>query len=324
MARSALTAPAHIVLQRSPGQFGAGSSVSPDAAISLDYLGGGLLDHRMAFNKYNSLGNGALAAVVGWANGGFPAILDQAIASAPATGTGGIAPAANATSGTAMTLTTATTLTNGALITASALTTYPFATVIPASTVVIQSQMAYLTVGSRDLTAAYDPTNACTRLVAVTGVTSGAPAGGVFTVRGWDVYGQSMSENIIAPTGAATVNGQKAWKWIKSITPNFTDAHNYSVDVINAFGLHLAVDTAAYVDAWIAGTGYQTNPSVTGAATAVATATTGDVRGTLSLTPGGNRITVFITPSTARLMINPQGSATSGLSSIFGLTNFTN
>ncbi len=321
MARSALTAPAHVVLQRSPGQFGTASTVQPDSAISMDYLGGGLLDHRMPWNKYNSLGNGALAGVVGWANGMFPAVLDQTIANAPATTTGGVVAAANTTSGTAMTLSTATTLTNGVLVTAAALTTYPFGTVIPASTLVVQSQMSYSVVGIRDITAAYDPTNACTRALQVSGVTSGAPAGGVMLVKGFDIYGQPMTESIVAPTGAATVIGKKAWKWITSITPNFTDAHNYTVDVTNFFGLHLAVDTAAYVDAWIAGTGYTTNPSVTAAVTSVPSSTTGDVRGLLSLTPGSNRITVFVTPSNARLMINPNGGATSGLSGIFGLVN---
>ena len=314
MARTAFTAPGHRVLQRTALN---NANNSPDAAISLDYLGNGIIDHRMPYNLYTSLGNGALAGVVGWVDSSGPAILDQTIANAPATATGGVAAAANATSGTALTLTTATTLTNGALVTAAALTTFPFATVIPAGTVVIQSQATYLTVGARDITAAYDPTNACTRAVAVTGVTSGAPAGGTFTVAGWDYYGAPMHETIVAPTGAATVAGKKAWKWIASITPNFTDAHNYSVDVLNIFGLHLAVDTAAYVNEFVAGTGYTALPVVTGAVTATASATTGDVRGTITLTPGGNRITIFTDLSAARIMQGP----TSGLG-IFGQTQF--
>jgi hypothetical protein len=321
MARSAVTAPCHVVPQRNPGQFtGAASTVAPDSAPSHEYGGGGLLDARMPFNKFNALGNGALAAAVGWACGNFPAILDQTIASAPSAGTGGIAAAANVTNGTAMTLTSATTLTNGALITASALTTFPFGTVIPASTVVIQSQATYSKLGIRDITAAYDPTNACSRAIAVTGVAGGA--GGAFIVRGFDYYGQAMSETITATAGATTVNGKKAWKWITSITPQFTDAHNYSFDVLNIFGLHLAVDTAAYVDAWIAGSGFQTNPTVTAAdTTSPATATTGDVRGTISLTPAGNRITIFVTPSSGRLMTT---SANGGMNTgLFGVTNFT-
>jgi hypothetical protein len=322
MARNALTAPCHVVLQRNPGQFtNLTSTVQPDSAPSMVYGGGALLDHRMPFNKFNALGNGAMASVVGFANGAYPATLDQAIATAPAAGTGGIAPAANVTSGTPMTLTSATTLTNGALITASALTTMPFGTVIPKGTVVIQSQMAYSFLGLRDITAAYDPTNMCTRVIAGTGVASGT--GGAFIVRGWDVYGQPMSETITVGAGVNTVNGKKAWKWIASITPQFTDAHNYSFDVLNIFGLGLAVDTAAYVDAWVAGTGYTANPTVTAAdTTSPATATTGDVRGTWTFaTPGGNRLTVFVTPSSGRLMTT---SANGGMSTgLFGVTNFT-
>jgi hypothetical protein len=317
MARNALTAPCHVVSQRNAS----GNAASqPDSAVSMVYGGGGLLDHRMAFNKFNGLGNGAMASVVGFANGAYPATLDQTIANAPTAGTGGIAAPANVTSGTAMTLTTATSLTNGALVTPSALTTMPFGTVIPKGTVVIQSQMAYSTIGLRDITAAFDPTNMCTRVIAVTGVASGT--GGAFIVRGWDVYGQPMSETITAGAGVNTVNGKKAWKWISSITPQFTDAHNYSFDVLNVFGLSIAVDTAAYVDAWIAGTGYTTNPSITAAdTTSPATATTGDVRGTISLTPGGNRITLFVTPSSGRLMTT---QANGGMSTgLFGVTNFT-
>lgn len=311
MARTAFTAPCHIVPQRNPS---GNTNIQPDTATSLNYGGGGILDHRMRYNVYTGLGNGALAGVVGWAND-TPCAIDTIIASAPAAGTGGIAAAANVVSGTAMTLTAATTLTNGALVTAAALTTFPFTTVIPKGTVVIQSQMAYSFVGLRDITAYYDPTKAVSQVIAVTGVASGT--GGAFAITGFDVYGQPMHETVTATAGATTVSGKKAWKWITSIVPQFSDAHNYSFDVTNVFGLSIAVDAAAYVDAWVAGTGFTNNPSVTAAdTTSPATATTGDVRGTLAITPGGNRITVFIQPSSARLTTL---MATTG---VFGVTNF--
>lgn len=318
MARTAFNAPAHTVLQRMPAQFNAASSVAPDAAPSLCYGGSGLQDHRMAYNKFNALGNGVAAGIVGWSSDSGVCVLDQVLATAPAATTGGVAAAANVTSGTAMTLSTATTLTNGVLITASALTTMPFMTVIPASTVVVQSQMAYLKIGIRDITAFYDPGNACARGLSVTGVAGGA--GGAFTVRGWDVYGQPMSETVTATAGATTVAGKKAWKWIASITPGFTDAHNYTWDINTLVGLNLAVDAAAYIDAWVAGTGFTTNPTVTAAdATTPATAITGDVRGTTTIaTPGSNRVTIFVSPSSARLT---NAVLATGL---FGVVNFTN
>jgi hypothetical protein len=318
MARTAFTAPAHTVLQRMPGQFNPlVSSVAPDAAPSLCYGGSGLQDHRMAYNKYNALGNGLAAAIVGWSSDSGACVLDQLLPTAPVAGTGGISTVAGVTSGTPLALTTATTLTNGALVTASALTTMPFLTVIPAGTVVIQSQMNYLKLGIRDITAFYDPTNACTRSISVTGVASGT--GGAFTVRGADVYGQLMSEVITATAGATTVSGKKAWKWIFSITPGFTDAHAYTFDVNTLVGLNLAVDSAGYVDAWVNGA-FTSSPTVTGAdTTSPATGTTGDVRGTLTVvTPGGNRVTVFASPSAARQTQTPLATG------LFGVTNFTN
>jgi len=79
MARTALNSPAHRILQKHPtGNI----NTSPDAAISLDYLGNGLLDHRMQYNRFNALGNGVLAAAVGWVGSPIPAILDQTIANA--------------------------------------------------------------------------------------------------------------------------------------------------------------------------------------------------------------------------------------------------
>lgn len=313
MARTALTAPAHIVLQRNAS---GNTNQNPDTAPSFEYGGGALLDHRMPYQKFNAAGFGSMAAVVGWVNSGLCCTLDAAIASAPAAGTGGIAAPAVTASGVPMTLTAATTLTSGALVTPSALTTFPTGQVIPAGTVVIQSQAVYSKLGLRDITASYDPSNSCSRAIAVTGVAGGT--GGTFVVKGFDYYGFAMTENIVATAGATTVNGKKAWKWITSITPQFTDGtHNYSFDVLNIFGLHLAVDASAYVDTFLAGTGYIANPTVVAAdTTSPATATTGDVRGTVTQVPAGNRYTVFICTSNARLM---SSSMTTGL---FGVAQF--
>lgn len=304
-------------MQRMPGQYNATvSSVSPDAAPSLTYGGGGLQDHRMAYNKFNALGNGVAAMIVGWASDGSTVVLDQALATAPAATTGGIVPAAFPATGVAMTLTAATTLTNGVLLTPAAFTTMPFMTVIPANTVVVQSQMAYLKLGIRDITAFYDPTNSCARGISITGVASGS--GGVFTIKGFDVYGQPMTENITLTAGATTVAGKKAWKWIASVTPAFTDAHNVTVDINTLIGIPLAVDSAAYVTQFIAGTGYAASPTVVAAdATTPATAITGDVRGTITIAaPGGNRVVVTAAPSSVRLT---NAVLSTGL---FGVVNF--
>ena len=307
MARTAFTAPAHVVLQRNAS---GNATQQPDSAPSLQYGGANLLDARMAYNKFNGLGNGAMAAAVGWLGQDDIVVMD---ATPPAAATANIAALANVSSGTAMTLVSSSG--SGVVVTSSALTTMPFGTVIPSGTLAMGAQMGYLTLGIRDITAYYDPTKAFACAVSVTGVSGGA--GGAFTVRGWDVYGQPMSETITAAAGVGTTNGKKAFKWVASVTPGFTDAHNYSVGTTVITGFNLATDAAGYVTVWLSGTGYTANPSVTAADTTnPATATTGDVRGTITLTNA--RYVLTVTASAARLTTSPLSQG------LFGITQFTN
>ncbi len=307
MARTALTAPAHIVNQRNAS---GNTAQQPDSAPSFVFGGTNYLDPRMAYNKYNGLGNGAMAAVVGWAGIGDTVVLDF---TAPAASTTNIAAAANVTSGTAMTLVSSSGA--GVIVTSSALTTMPFGTVIPSGSLAMGSQMGYLTNGIRDITAVYDPTKAWACAVQITG--SASSTGGNMTVRGFDVYGQPMSEVIAAPAGATSTNGKKAFKWVTSVTPAFTDAHNYSVGTTLISGLNIAADAAGYVTIWLSGTGYTANPTIVVAdTTSPATGTTGDVRGTTILTAA--RYILTVSPSAARLTTSPLGQG------LFGVTNFTN
>lgn len=304
MARTALNAPAHRILQRSPGQFSSGSSVAPDAAPSLDYGGSNLLDTRLIYNRSNGLGNGSLAACVGWLG---DTVLDVTPPAANATN---IAAAANVTSGTAMTLVSSSG--NGVVVTSSALTTFPFGTVIPSGTLAMGTQMGYITLGSRDITAYYDPTKAWSCVIQISG--SASATGGAFTIAGYDVYGQAMTETITAAAGAGPTNGKKAWKWITSVTPNFTDAHNYSVGTTLITGINVAADVAGYVYVWVSGTGITSNLTLTAADTTnPATKTTGDVRGTTTLT--ANRTVIEVVPSAARLSTVPLSQG------LFGITN---
>jgi len=304
MARTAFTAPAHIVKQRNA--LG-NTATQPDSAPSLGYGGMNLIDPRLVWNKYNSSGNGVACAAIGWpANG---CILDATPAAASATN---VAAAANVTSGTAMTLVSSSG--NGIIVTSSAFTALPTRTVIPSGTLAVGAQMGYLSLGIRDITMYYDPTKAVTATLKVTGVSGGA--GGAFIVRGWDLYGQPMAETITATSGATTVSGLKAWKWIASITPQFTDAHNYSFGTTLTVGLNLAADLAGYVNIWVNGSGYTANPSITVAdTTSPATGTTGDVRGTTVLTNA--HTLVYVNLSSARLTTTPLSQG------MFGVDNFT-
>lgn len=81
-----------------------------------------------------------------------------------------------------------------------------------------------------------DARQAVARNVRVVGLANGI--GGVVTIAGADIYGQSMSEAITLAAGANTVYGVKAYKYIFSATPNFTDTINVTVGTGDVFGFH--------------------------------------------------------------------------------------
>ena len=147
----------------------------------------------------------------------------------------------------------------------------------------------------------WNPQALVSRAVSVTG--SSSSTGGNITISGYDIYGVPMSEVIAAPAGATTVNGKKAFKYISSVVPAFTDAHNYSVGTTDIYGLPLRSDFFSDVSinynaaAVTANTGY-----VAAVTTSPATTTTGDVRGTYALqsaSDGSKRLAIrqFILPA---------------------------
>jgi hypothetical protein len=147
----------------------------------------------------------------------------------------------------------------------------------------------------------WNPQALVSRAVSVTGSTSST--GGNITIRGYDIYGVPMSEVIAAPAGATTVNGRKAFKYISSVVPAFTDANNYSVGTTDIYGFPLRSDFFSDVvinynaAAVTANTGY-----VAAVTTSPATTTTGDVRGTYALqlaSDGSKRLAIcqFILPA---------------------------
>lgn len=311
MSRTALYSPAHVVLQRMPGSFGAASSVAPDASGSLQYGGQGMLDHRMPWNKYNALGNGAMAAVVGWVNDGGIIVYD---CTTLANQTANVVTSAVATSAS-LVLTAGTGTV--AITAANAPTMFPFGTVPAAGSLAVGAIPLYLKLGIRDLTAFYDPTTAQTAVLLLT-AQAGATAT-TCTIRGYDYYGQAVSENVTVNAGG-TVASKKALKIITSATLNAADAaHTYSIGTTSlTVGLHLAVDYTGYVEINVNGAGFTAAAGTLTVAdtTATATATTGDVRGTVVLTAVRNIIRV--TPSAARLTQTPLQTG------LFGVVNFTN
>lgn len=129
-------------------------------------------------------------------------------------------------------------------------------------------------------------------------ITSGGNDSGItFNVKGYDIYGFPMSENITgANIGIAT--GAKAWKYITSITPSAAVASTCSVGTADIFGFPIRADRFAYTDICWNNTFITASTGFTGAVTTTASATTGDVRGTYatqsSASDGTKRMQIFI------------------------------
>lgn len=305
--QTALYAPAHRVNSRFPAAY-TGVPISPDAAPQVDFLGIGIQDQRVQYNRLNGPTASTAIGVLGW-YGSDPIVINQA----PATlGAANIVALANVTSGTAMTLAVAST----------------GITVVPASTLLVPSMVTISAglvldglaglkrFGSGFVTAFYDRTTMVARAVSVTGVSGGA--GGAFKVAGYDVYGYAMNETITAAAGVATTNGKKAFKIITSVTPQFTDAHNYSVGTTDIFGFGIEAPLFSDVIIHWNSTLITASTGLVAADTATATATTGDVRGTYavqSASDGTKRLVVRCSPSLSAIQTNP----TTGL---FGVAQF--
>jgi hypothetical protein len=128
----------------------------------------------------------------------------------------------------------------------------------------------------------WNPQALVSRTVSVTG--SASATGGNITIAGYDIYGMPMSEVIAAPASATVVAGKKAFKYIASVTPAFTDAHNYSIDTLDVFGLPLRSDFFGDLAVSYNATGITASTGYLAAVTtSPATTTTGDVRGTYAV-----------------------------------------
>src|SRR5258708_23646835 len=171
------------------------------------------------------------------------------------------------------------------------------------------------------LASLFNPIEGLTRAVSVTGVASGT--GGTFILRGYDIYGFAMSENIVATAGATPGNRQNAWKYIQSITPQFTDAHNYSFNTIDIVGLNLRSLKWEFLNIFYNGTFVTTTEGWTAAVTTnPATATTGDVRGTYTLASAADatkRLTISMSVTQLDdILATPQNAIP-----LFGVPQFT-
>ena len=148
------------------------------------------------------------------------------------------------------------------------------------------SAMPYFAVGPLLL---LDPKQALARCISASGVTAGT--GGNILIAGYDLYGQAQTELITVAAGANTVYGKKAFKYVVSATPQFTDAtHNYSIGTGDTFGAAIRGDLFEYQRIFWEGlldTGATASGWLAADTTSPATDATGDVRQTVQVSADG-------------------------------------
>jgi hypothetical protein len=130
-----------------------------------------------------------------------------------------------------------------------------------------------------------DPRQAISRGISITG--AGGSTGGGFLVSGYDIYGQPMSE-LVSPAAAATAYSFKTFKYITSVTPQFTDAANYNVGTTDYFGFGYRSTIWEYTDVyWNGARQASATGWVAADTTSPATTTTNDVRGAIQTGASG-------------------------------------
>lgn len=283
--------------------------LSPDAGPSSIFGGFTLFDPRFSYKGGGGTENNALLSIGIGLNGGY-LTLDQAPSTAAVNN---IAVAAAVTSGTNMTLVSTTAA--GITVLSSALTIPQTGNIIASGKLAIDLAPALVYFGTNKSTAVADPTKNIARCVSVT-ASSGA-VGGVMLIQGADLYGYPQTQKLTvasSPTGTATTNSTKAFKFITAVTPQFSDTFSYSVGTIDTIGFPVRVDTFPYVTAGWAGAIIASSTGFVAAVTSTATNTTGDVRGTYLLPSVSNGV------KTLQFFQSISPANISTLAGIFGVT----
>lgn len=206
---------------------------NPDFSPSLSWMGFGVRDPRYL----QRIGAGANVAGgypnqdCGWLLSGPGVLCLDQVPSAIAANN--IALVQHVVSGTPMTLTAGTGLTK---LTA-AFTVLPTGNVVPVNSLAIDGNPAWQGAGQSGGFAFFDPTKGMSRVISVTGVSAGS--GGTFKIVGYGVYGSLIHETLTLAAGVNTVNTVNTFKWVLSVTPQFTDPNNVTVGTGDIFGLPL-------------------------------------------------------------------------------------
>jgi hypothetical protein len=295
MARTALWAPAHRVMQRTAP----GSAQPPFIGPSFDAVGAGIQDARL---PWNSGGSANVPQVIGWMDS-HP-MLDLVPA---AHGTTNVAAAQVPVAATPLTLVSSSG--SGVVISTAAQLMMPSLVTIPSGSLFIGAQPTYQQFGNvgtpPQQTWAYDAGTMLGRGLIFTSVGDDHLAS--VAIVGWDIYGY-LTHQTVTLSNASTASSTKTFIAIQSITPAGTlSGSNLSVGVTDLFGLPFygASSQSSIWGFWnnliIQGTGTY----VAGVTTSPATATTGDVRGTWtpgSASDGTKRLTLWQHPSLSRMV----------------------
>lgn len=149
----------------------------------------------------------------------------------------------------------------------------------------------------------YDPAQLVARTLSVTA--SGGASGSVL-VRGYDIYGQAMSESITIVGSGVSTTQKKAFKYISSaqaIGAGVTTG-TLSIGTTDVFGFGIRSDLFEYTDIYYNGALITASTGWLAAdITSPATTTTGDVRGTYavqSASDGTKKLIVFQVPAAAQ------------------------
>lgn len=145
-----------------------------------------------------------------------------------------------------------------------------------------------------------DPRQTVNRAISITG--AAGSTGGTFSVAGWDIYGVPMTETVTV--GAATIGyGVKGFKYLASVTPLFTDAHNYSVGTSDVFSFaHRARQWEMTEVRWDAALMVNSTGMTNAASLSTQTATSADPRGTIQLSTGGGGTGITGNPSNGTIV----------------------
>jgi len=282
---------------------------TPDRGPNQAWGGVALVDPRFLYQGGGGTENNALLSL-GFGPGGHFTVVDQA----PATLTvNNIAVAAAVTSGTAMTLVSTTGA--GITVMTSALFIPQTGNTVPTAKLAIDGLPALVFFGTNKSTAVADPTKNVSRAVRI--VATSAATGGAFLVSGWDLYGVPMTEKITAAAGVSggtTTNGKKAFKFINTVTPQFTDTISYSVGLTDIYGFPIRVDNFPYATVGWAGAIIASSTGFVAAVSTTASNTTGDVRGTYAVQSASDSV------KTMQQFMTVSPAAITSLSGIFGVT----